>query len=113
MALLMIVKRRTLTSQRHGPQASYFSGHDPALELAISLNDISLESLLRNALARKDLHQVGRYTLDSKRSPGTYETNFSDLLLALGNEALASGDTGNRQLRLPGRPVFLPATCRA
>jgi hypothetical protein len=60
---------------------------------AISLQDISLESLLRNALARKDLHQVGRYTLDSKRSPGTYKTDFSDLLLTLGNEALTSGDT--------------------
>ena len=48
---------------------------------------------MRNALARKDLHQVGSYTLDSKRSPGTYETNFSELLLTLGNEALASGDT--------------------
>jgi len=73
--------------------SDYFSGHDPALELAIALQDISLESLLRNALARRDLHQVGRYTLDSKRSPGTYETDFSDLLLTLGNEALASGDT--------------------
>lgn len=73
--------------------SDYFSGRDPALQLAISLQDISLESLLRNALARKDLHQVGRYTLDSKRSPGTYETNFSELLLTLGNEALASGDT--------------------
>jgi len=71
----------------------YFSGDDPALELAISLQEISLESLLRNALARKDLHQVGRYTLDSKRSPGTYETDFSDLLLTLGNETLAPGDT--------------------
>ena len=73
--------------------SDYFSGRDPALQLAISLQDVSLESLLRNALARKDLHQVGRYTLDSKRSPGTYETNFSELLLTLGNEALASGDT--------------------
>jgi len=72
----------------------YFSANDPALDLAISAKDISLESLLRNALARKDQHQVGRYTLDSKRSPGTYQTNFSDLLLTLGNEALASGDTG-------------------
>lgn len=73
--------------------SDYFSRGDPALELAVSLQDISLESLLRSALARKDLHQVGRYTLDSKRSPGTYKTDFSDLLLTLGNDALASGDT--------------------
>jgi len=88
--------------------SDYFAGKDPALELAVQLQDITLESLLRNALTRKDFHQVGRYTLDSKRSPQTYETDFSDLLLKLGNEALASGDTDTASFAFQVGLYFYP-----
>jgi hypothetical protein len=71
----------------------YFAGDDPALELVMSLNDIDLEKLIRNALARGDLHQVGRYTLDSKRAPDTYATDLSQLLLDLGNEFAAQDNS--------------------
>ncbi len=66
--------------------ADYFSGADPAYALALSLENISLKTLLNSALQRRDLHQVGRYTLDSKAATDTYQVDFSNLLLELGNE---------------------------
>jgi hypothetical protein len=52
----------------------------------VSLQDIGLKTLLRVALQRGDLHQVGRYTLDSRRATDTFQIDFSDLLLELGAE---------------------------
>ncbi len=64
----------------------YFAGADPALALAVSLRDINLKTLLRMALQRGDLHQIGRYTLDSQRATDTYQIDFSNSLLELGKE---------------------------
>jgi hypothetical protein len=73
--------------------ADYFSGSDPAYELALSLDDVRLKTLLSSALQRGDLHQIGRYTLDSKRATDTYQIDFSELLLELGKECEERNDT--------------------
>jgi hypothetical protein len=52
----------------------------------VSLQDISLKTLLRVSLQRGDLHQVGRYTLDSQRATDTFQNDFWFLLLVLGAE---------------------------
>ena len=88
--------------------SDYFAGDDTALELAMSLIDIDLERLIRSALARGDLHQVGRYTLDSKRAPDTYGTDLSQLLLNLGNEYAAQDNTDAASLAYQVGLYFYP-----
>ncbi len=70
----------------------FFAGEDPALNLAATLSATSLKALLRNALKRGDIHQLSRYTLDARRSPDTYQSDFSDTLLDLGDEFRARHD---------------------
>lgn len=65
---------------------AYFGGRDSALEFAVSVRDVDLKRLLRNAIPRGDLVQIGRYLLDSQRAPDTYDNDFSDQLLELGAE---------------------------
>jgi hypothetical protein len=64
----------------------YFAGGDPALTFAHSVEDVSLKDLLRRALARGDMQQVARYTLDRKLSEDSYREDFSAVLVQLGNE---------------------------
>jgi len=64
----------------------YFAGDDPALNLALSLESVSLKSLLRGALSRGDMQQIERHTLNSKLSADSYRNDFSALLLELGDE---------------------------
>ncbi len=64
----------------------YFAGDDPALNFALSIEDVSLKALLRGALERGDMQQVARYTLDSKLSADSYQDDFSTVLLELGQE---------------------------
>ncbi len=69
----------------------YFAGRDPALSLARSVEDVSLKTLLRGALARGDMQQVARHTLGSKLSAATYRDDFSTMLVELGGEFEADG----------------------
>ena len=71
---------------------AYFGGQDPALDLALSLQNVDLKMLLRGAIPRGDLVQIGRYLLDSKRAPDTYADDFSTVLLELGAEFEQAGD---------------------
>jgi hypothetical protein len=64
----------------------FFAGNDPALNLALSLNSVSLKALLRGALEQRDMEQVARYTLESKLSADSYRDDFSTVLLELGDE---------------------------
>jgi len=86
----------------------YFAGADPALSTALSLEDVSLKTLLRAALARGDLQQVARHTLDCKLSPDTYDDDFSDILRVLGDEFLAAGQPGNASLAYRVGLYFYP-----
>jgi hypothetical protein len=70
----------------HWTSVDFFAGDDPALALAVSLNDVRLETLMINALRRADLHQLARYTLDSRRAPDTYMIDFSSMLLEIGRQ---------------------------
>jgi len=64
----------------------YFAGDDPALNLALSLENVSLKSLLRGAFGRGDMEQIARYTLEKKLSADSYRDDFSNVLLELGHE---------------------------
>jgi hypothetical protein len=64
----------------------YFAGDDPALNLALSLENVSLKSLLRGAFGRGDMEQIARYTLERKLSADSYRDDFSTVLLELGHE---------------------------
>ena len=77
---------------------AYFGGKDPALDMALSLQDVDLEMLLRSAVPRGDLVQIGRYLLDSKMAPDTYADDFSTVLLELGIEFEQAGDRDSASL---------------
>jgi len=64
----------------------YFAGDDPALNLALSLDDVSLKTLLRGAFGRGDMQQIARYTLERKLSADSYRDDFSAVLLELGHD---------------------------
>jgi hypothetical protein len=64
----------------------YFAGDDPALNLALSLENVSLKSLLRGAFGRGDMEQIARSTLERKLSADSYQDDFSAVLLELGHE---------------------------
>ena len=68
----------------------YFSGEDPALALAVTVEDTSLQTLLKGAIARGDMQQVARHTLGSKWSADTYEYDFSPVLVNLVSEFAAA-----------------------
>ena len=88
--------------------AAYFSGQDPALDLAVSVEDVELKALLRKAMPRADLVQIGRYLLDSKRAPDTYRRDFSPVLLELGLEYEQSGDRDSASLTYQVGLYFYP-----
>jgi hypothetical protein len=88
--------------------AAYFGGRDPALELATSLENVDLKSLLRNAVPRGDMIQIGRYLLDSRRAPDTYANDFSAVLLELGNEFEQAGDKDAASLAYQVGLFFYP-----
>ena len=87
---------------------AYFGGQDPALELAVSVDDVDLTTLLREAIPRGDLVQIGRYLLDSKRAPDTYDHEFSTILLDLGNEFEQAGDRNSASLAFQVGLYFYP-----
>jgi hypothetical protein len=89
--------------------AAYFGGQDPALELAASINGVDLYSLLENALERGDIHQVGRYTLQSKRAPDTFATDFSGMLLQLGDQFNEDGQSDQANIAYQVGLYFYPA----
>ena len=68
----------------------YFSGGDPALSLVRNIDDTSLQALLKGAIARQDLQQVGRHTLGIKVSAETYDQDFSPTLVNLVGEFAAA-----------------------
>ncbi len=86
----------------------YFAGADPALTFASSIQDIDLKTLLRTALKRHDLHQVGRYTLDSQLATDTYQIDFSKVLLELGKEFEESNDAESASLTYQVGSFFYP-----
>ena len=51
-----------------------------------------------NALRRADLHQLARYTLDSKRAPDTYMIDFSSMLLEIGRQLKDDNDSEKASL---------------
>lgn len=87
---------------------AYFSGEDPALLQAVSLSNVSLKELLRSALRRGDMTQIGRYTLDSKYSPQTFGTDFSEALLELGNDFAKSEEPETASLAYQIGLYFYP-----
>jgi len=87
---------------------AYFGGRDPALDLALSLHDVDLKKLLRNALPRGDLAQIGRYLLDSRRAPDTYSRDFSSVLLELGIEFEDRGEHDTARLAYEVGLYFYP-----
>jgi hypothetical protein len=88
--------------------AAYFGGQDPALDLALSLEDVDLKALLRRSIPRGDLVQIGRYLLDSKRAPDTYSEDFSAVLLELGIEFEQAGDKDSASLAFQVGLYFYP-----
>jgi hypothetical protein len=62
---------------------AYFAGEDPALAVALGVEDTSMKTLLSGAIRSGDVQQVARYTLDSKLSPDTYGVDFSPVLVDL------------------------------
>jgi hypothetical protein len=87
---------------------AYFGGQDPALDRALSLQDVDLKMLLRRAIPRGDLVQIGRYLLDSKRAPDTYTYDFSTVLLELGIEFEQAGDRDSASLAFQIGLYFYP-----
>lgn len=87
---------------------AYFAGRDPALDLAVSLQDVDLKKLLRTAIPRGDLVQIGRYLLDSKRAPDTYTNDFSDDLLEVGTGFEQTGDQDAARLAYRLGVYFYP-----
>ncbi len=69
---------------------TFFSGQDPALSLIGSIDDTSLQALLKGAIERQDMQQVARHTLGSKLSADTYEEDFSPVLVNLVSEFAAA-----------------------
>ena len=88
---------------------AYFGGRDPALEFAVSVRGVDLKRLLRNAIPRGDLVQIGRYLLDSQRAPDTYADDFSDRLLDLGAEFAQQDDRDSAILAYKVGLYFYPA----
>ena len=88
--------------------AAYFGGQDPALDLAVSADNVDLATLLRASIPRGDLVQIGRYLLDSKRAPDTYTDDFSTVLLELGNEFEETGDRDSASLAYQVGLYFYP-----
>ena len=80
----------------------------PGLDLALSLQDVDLGMLLRGAVPRGDLVQIGRYLLDSKRAPDTYADDFSTVLLELGTEFEQAGDRESASLAYQLGLYFCP-----
>jgi len=87
---------------------AYFGGRDPALDLAVSLDDVDLQALLRRAIPRRDLAQIGRYLLDSRTAPDTYADDFSIILLELGSEFEQAGDRDSASLAYQVGLYFYP-----
>jgi hypothetical protein len=87
---------------------AYFGGQDPALDWALSLKDVDLKMLLRNAIPRGDLMQIGRYLLDAKRAPDTYADDFSTVLLELGFEFEQAGEKDSASLAYQIGLYFYP-----
>jgi len=87
---------------------AYFAGRDPALDLASSLQDIELKQLVRTAIRRGDMVQIGRYLLDAKRAPDTYAEDFLDLLLELGIEFEQEGSKDEASLAYQLGLYFYP-----
>lgn len=77
---------------------AYFSAGDPALQTALALEDVTLESLLRAAFTRGDLQQVGRHALYATRAPDSHDQDIATLLLNLGNEFRAADDVETASL---------------
>ena len=80
----------------------------PGLKRALSLQDVDLKMLLRNAIPRGDLVQIGRYLLDSKRAPDTYAEDFSTVLLELGIEFERAGEKDSASLAYQVGLYFYP-----
>ncbi len=74
----------------------------------VRLVSISLKTLLRVSLQRGDLHQVGRYTLDSQRATDTFQIDFSDLLLELGAEFQEQNDVDSASFAYQVGLYFYP-----
>jgi hypothetical protein len=87
---------------------AYFGGQDPDLNRALSLQGVDLKMLLRRAIPRGDMVQIGRYLLDSKRAPDTYADDFSTVLLELGIEFEQAGDTDSASLAYQIGLYFYP-----
>jgi hypothetical protein len=87
---------------------AYFAGRDPALDVALSLHDIQLKQLVRTAILRGDMVQVGRYLLDAKRAPDTYAEDFPDMLLELGIEFEQEGERDAASLAYQVGLYFYP-----
>ena len=87
---------------------AYFGGQDPALDLALSLQDVDLKVLLRRSIPRGDLVQIGRYLLDAKRAPDTYSEDVSAVLLELGIEFEQAGDKDSASLAYQVGLYFYP-----
>ena len=87
----------------------YFGGgQGPALDLALSLQDVDLKMLQRNAIPRGDLVQIGRHLLDSKWAPDTHATDSSTVLLDLGAEFEQAGDRDAESLAYQIGLFFYP-----
>jgi hypothetical protein len=76
----------------------YFSGKDPALALVESIDDTSLQTLLKGAIERQDMQQVARHTLGSQWSAKTYADDFSSVLVNLVSDFAASEKFDNAVL---------------
>jgi hypothetical protein len=76
--------------------------------MALSLQNVDLKMLLRRAIPRGDLVQIGRYLLDSKRAPDTYGDDFSTVLLELGIEFEQAGDKDSASLAYQVGLYFYP-----
>jgi hypothetical protein len=87
---------------------AYFAGRDPALDVALSLRDIQMKQLVRTAILRGDMVQVGRYLLDAKRAPDTYAEDFPDMLLELGIEFEQEGERDAASLAYQVGQYFYP-----
>lgn len=65
---------------------------DPALVLAVSIDDADLKAVLRRAVPRDGRVQLGRYPLSSKAAPAKYADDYSTVLPEPGIEFEQAGD---------------------
>ena len=87
--------------------AQYFAGNDPAME-AVRTYKPDLPTLLKAAFERNDEYQVSRYLTDLRLSPDCFDNDFSAMLLTIGRQLAASGETQKAVLAFRYGLYFYP-----